>query len=359
MSSTAQPPRESPAPDCREVAGHAEANPRRHPRPLGGDTARFVGPATVSLSGLVLNNGAGRVQQLRLETKPEWIRARIPGGEGFRRLRQIVHKHHLHTVCQEASCPNMGECWARGTATIMILGDICTRSCGFCNVRTGKPLPPDPHEPSRVAASLGIMGLKHVVITCVDRDDLPDGGADHWAQTIRLCHQECPEMSLEALIGDFKGDAEALRTVIDARPEILSHNLETVRRMHPAVRPQADYERSLQVLSRIKNAGLISKTGIMVGIGERDEEVLQLMDDVRRYADTDILTIGQYLRPSRDHLPIDRWVRPEQFETFRVEGLKRGFRVVQSGPLVRSSYHAEEQAAHLRGKHCSGHGDLR
>ena len=191
------------------------------------------------------------------------------------------------------------------------------------------------------------MNLTHVVITCVDRDDLPDGGAAVWAETIRSVHEQCPEMSLEALIGDFRGDPDSLQQVIDAHPEILAHNMETVRRMHPAVRPQARYERSLQVLERIKEAGLVSKTGVMLGIGERNDEVLQLMDDVRKRAQTDILTIGQYLQPTRNHLPIDRWVTPEQFDVFKVEGLKRGFRVVESGPMVRSSYHAEEQAARL------------
>ena len=294
-----------------------------------------------------MNNDQPQPQQLIIGRKPPWIRARVPGGEGYERLRSIVDANGLHTICQEGSCPNIGECWSRGTATIMILGEICTRSCGFCNVRTGKPLPPDPQEPQRVAESLALMNLKHVVITCVDRDDLPDGGAAVWAETIRRVHEQCPEMSLEALIGDFKGDADSLQQVIDAHPEILAHNMETVRRMHPAVRPQARYERSLQVLERIKEAGLVSKTSIMLGIGERNDEVLQLMDDVRKRAQTDILTIGQYLQPTRNHLPIDRWVEPEQFDVFKVEGLKRGFRVVESGPMVRSSYHAEEQAARL------------
>ena len=244
----------------------------------------------------------------------------------------------------------MGDCWSRGTATIMILGDICTRACGFCSVRTGRPLPPDDDEPRRVAESLALMKLRHVVITCVDRDDLPDGGASHWAQTIRLCHEMCPEMSIEALIGDHKGQREDLDAIIDAQPEILAHNLETIRRLHPAARPQARYERSLSVLGHIRKSGLVTKTSIMVGIGERDEEVLELMDDVRAAADVEILTIGQYLQPTRNHLPVERWVTPEQFQMYREEGLARGFKVVQSGPLVRSSYHAEEQAAKLKPK---------
>lgn len=319
----------------------------RHPRPLGGDTARNLAPPLVSLTAMVLNNQSSQPQQLHLGRKPDWIRARVPGGDGYNRLRAIIDEHKLHTVCQEASCPNMGECWSRGTATIMILGDTCTRSCGFCNVKTGRPQPPDPDEPKRVAASLALMKLKHVVITCVDRDDLPDGGASIWAETIRRVHEACPSMSVEALIGDFKGDADALNVVIEARPEILAHNMETVKRMHPTVRPQARYERSLKVLDQIKRSGLVSKTSIMVGIGERDDEVMQLMHDIREHADTDIFTIGQYLQPTRNHLPIDRWVTPDQFAHYKLEGLRMGFKVVESGPLVRSSYHAEEQADRL------------
>jgi lipoyl synthase len=319
----------------------------RHPRPLGGDTARNLPRPVVSLSDLVLDNHAATRHHLHLGRKPAWIRARVPGGAGYERLRAIIDQHQLHTVCQEASCPNIGECWSRGTATIMILGDTCTRSCGFCNVKTGRPAPPDLDEPRRVAESLALMNLKHVVITCVDRDDLDDGGAAIWAETIRRVHEVCPQTSVETLIGDFKGDAAALQIVIEARPEILAHNMETVKRMHPAVRPQADYARSMQVLQRIKQAGLVSKSGIMVGIGERDDEVLALLDDVRSTADTDIFTIGQYLQPTRNHLPIDRWVTPEQFAMYKKEGLARGFKVVESGPLVRSSYHAEEQADQL------------
>ena len=319
----------------------------RHPRPLGGDTARNLEPPILSLSQMVLDNQPQTRHHLHLGRKPAWIRARVPGGAGYERLREIIDRHQLHTVCQEASCPNMGECWNRGTATIMILGDTCTRSCGFCNVKTGRPAPPDVDEPKRVAESLALMNLKHVVITCVDRDDLDDGGAAIWAETIKRVRERCPQTSVEALIGDFKGDADALQVVIDAKPAILSHNLETVRRMHPAVRPQADYERSLEVLRHIRAAGLVTKTGIMVGIGERDDEVLSLMDDVRDAADVEILTIGQYLQPTRNHLPIDRWVTPAQFDLYKIEGLARGFRVVESGPLVRSSYHAEEQAEQL------------
>lgn len=321
--------------------------PMRHPRPLGGDTARNLPKPAVSLSGMVLNNAADAPHHLHLGKKPDWIRARVPGGEGYQRLKQIIDTHKLHTVCQEASCPNMGECWSRGTATIMILGDTCTRSCGFCNVKTGRPLPVDWDEPSRVAQSLALMGLKHVVITSVDRDDLPDGGAAIWAETIRRVHDACPDMSVEVLVGDFKGSRKDLQTVIDAKPEILAHNMETVRRMHPTVRPQARYQRSLDVLKQIKDAGLVSKTGIMVGIGEHDEEVYELLADVREHANTDIFTCGQYLQPTRNHLPISRWVTPDQFAQYKSEGLRMGFKVVESGPLVRSSYHAEEQAERL------------
>lgn len=317
----------------------------RHPKPLGGDTARNLPAPNFSLSQLILNNGDEARQSLLIGKKPDWLRARVPGGEGYHRLKSILDEHKLHTVCQEASCPNMGECWSRGSATIMILGDTCTRSCGFCNVKTGRPAELDLDEPRRVAESLRLMDLKHVVITSVNRDELPDGGAEVWAETIRQTRAACPGMSIEVLVGDFCGDEKAIQTVCDARPRIISHNMETVRRMHSAVRPQARYERSLAVLRQFKASGLLTKTGIMAGIGERDDEVLELMDDVRRESQADILTIGQYLQPTRNHLPIDRWVRPEQFAEFKSQALARGFRICESGPLVRSSYRADEQAA--------------
>jgi lipoic acid synthetase len=247
----------------------------------------------------------------------------------------------------------MGECWARGVATIMILGDTCTRSCGFCNVKTGKPPTLDLDEPARVAESLALMqregGLRHIVITSVNRDELPDGGAAVWAETVARTREACPGMSIEVLIPDFEGNWDALRLVIDARPEILNHNVETVRRMYPAVRPQAKLERSIELLRRCKDAGLVTKTGVMVGIGERDDEVLELMDELRAGAGTDILTIGQYLQPTPNHLPIDRFVTPETFVRFRDQGLARGFKVVESGAMVRSSYHADKQADELTG----------
>ena len=296
---------------------------------------------------MVLNNEPENRLQMVVGRKPSWIRAQAPGGEAFRKTKDLIEAHGLHTVCQEASCPNIGECWSRGTATIMILGDTCTRSCGFCNVKTGRPPNVDLDEPRRVAELLSRVNLNHVVITSVDRDDLKDGGAAIWAETINRVHEACPDLSVEALVGDFKGSKEDLDVVIQSRPEILSHNMETVKRMHPAVRPQANYERSLQVLRWIRQAGLVTKTSIMVGIGERDDEIDTILSDIRSIADADIVTIGQYLQPTRNHLPIDRWVHPDQFLAYRMRGLELGFKVVESGPLVRSSYHAEEQARRL------------
>lgn len=330
----------------------------RHVRPAGGDPLRRDLGSIISLSGMVLNNDAGP-HHLAAKRKPPWLKAKLPGGTEYNRLRERIADHALHTVCQEAGCPNMGECWARGVATIMILGDTCTRACGFCNVKTGRPQPPDRDEPRRVAETLAQMGLRHVVVTSVDRDDLPDGGAGIWAETIIRSRDACPAMSIEVLIPDFKGDWAALQMVIDAEPHIINHNLETVRRTYPAVRPSAKFDRSVELLRRVKAQARVAKTGIMVGIGEKDAEVLDLMDDVIEQTSShsgpnagdpcDILTIGQYLQPTRNHLPIDRWVHPDTFEMFRQEGLKRGFKVVESGPLVRSSYHADIQADELTG----------
>ena len=345
----------------------------RHPRPAGGDPLRTIDPPKISLSGMVLNNQEGK-QTLSLKKKPDWLRAKVPGGPEYLRLKNVLSEHKLFTVCEEAGCPNMGECWSRGVATIMILGDTCTRACGFCNVKTGRPPVLDKDEPRRVAESMRLMWehakLKHIVITSVNRDELADGGAAIWAETIIRTREACPGLSIEVLIPDFEGNWGALQMVIDARPHIINHNLETVRRMYPAVRPSAKFDRSVELLRRCKEQGVVAKTGIMVGIGERDEEVLGLMDEVmegtkaRRHGGTqgggqvseqgvfdacDILTIGQYLQPTRNHLPIDRWVTPEQFKVFQDEGLKRGFKVVESGPLVRSSYHADHQADSLTG----------
>ena len=275
--------------------------------------------------------------------KPSWLRVKLPAGPGYQGLREKIDEHKLHTVCESARCPNMGECWARGTATVMILGDVCTRSCGFCNIATGRPPELDLDEPRRVADAVRKMHLKHVVMTSVNRDELPDGGAAIWAETITRVREASPGTTIEVLIPDFCGKWDALQTVLDARPEILNHNMETVPSQYKRVRPQAKYQRSLELLKRAKEQRFLTKTGIMVGIGETDAEVLTTMQDIRA-ADVDILTIGQYLQPTREHLPIDRWVTPEQFAEFKRVGLAMGFGVVESGPLVRSSYHAEEAA---------------
>jgi lipoyl synthase len=273
--------------------------------------------------------------------RPDWLRVKLPTGESYRKVREIVSEHKLHTICQSGNCPNMGECWGAGTATFMILGNICTRSCGFCSVATGKPEEADPFEPARVARSVELMGLKHCVITSVDRDDLKDGGADIWARTIRSVRRRNPQIKLETLIPDFQGIWENLAVVLDARPEVLSHNLETVRRLTRKVRVQARYDRSLEVLMRAKRAGLRTKSGVMLGLGETDQEVLETMDDLRSVA-CDIITLGQYLQPTKAHLPVVEFIHPDRFAFFREEGKKRGFRHVESGPLVRSSYHAEK-----------------
>jgi lipoic acid synthetase len=273
--------------------------------------------------------------------RPDWLRVKLPTGESYRKVREIVGEHKLHTICQSGNCPNMGECWGAGTATFMILGNICTRSCGFCSVATGRPLEADPFEPARVARSVELMGVKHCVITSVDRDDLADGGADIWARTIRSVRRRSPQTKLETLIPDFKGEWENLAIVLAERPDVLSHNLETVRRLTKQVRVQARYDRSLEVLFRAKKAGLRTKSGIMLGLGEQDHEVLETMDDLRSVG-CDVMTLGQYLQPTRNHLAVQEFVHPDRFARFREEGLARGFRFVESGPLVRSSYHAEK-----------------
>jgi len=277
----------------------------------------------------------------RPSRRPDWLRVKLPTGESYRKVREIVSEHKLHTICQSGNCPNMGECWGAGTATFMILGNICTRSCGFCSVATGKPEEADPFEPARVARSVELMGLKHCVITSVDRDDLKDGGAGIWARTIRSVRRRSPQIKLETLIPDFQGIWENLAVVLDARPEVLSHNLETVRRLTRKVRVQARYDRSLELLMRAKRAGLRTKSGVMLGLGETDQEVLETMDDLRS-VECDIITLGQYLQPTKAHLPVVEFIHPDRFSFFREEGKKRGFRHVESGPLVRSSYHAEK-----------------
>ena len=274
------------------------------------------------------------------ERRPPWLKAKIPGGENYARLKNLIDTQRLHTVCEEARCPNMGECWNSGTATFMILGDICTRSCGFCAVKTGRPdYGLDWDEPRRVAEAVQRMRLRHAVITSVNRDERSDGGAPIFAETIRLIRELLPGCSVEVLIPDFKGSEEALGIVLEARPDILNHNLETVPRLYKTVRPQANYTQSLEVLARSKKRGMTTKTGLMLGIGEKTDEVLEVMKDAIK-SGCDILTLGQYLQPTKEHLPIDRYVHPDEFLMLKEEGISMGFRHVESGPLVRSSYHA-------------------
>ena len=272
--------------------------------------------------------------------KPDWLKIRLRGNEQFTRTKSIVESHCLHTICTSGKCPNMGECWSRGTATFMIGGEICTRSCRFCNTLTGRPLPLNPEEPAHVAESIRLMQLKHAVITSVDRDDLPDLGAAHWADTIRTIRAVNPETTVEVLIPDFQGRLELVDRVIEASPEIISHNMETVRRISPEVRSAAKYDVSLSVLAHIARKGVTAKTGIMVGLGETAEEVYELMDDVLQ-AGVSVLTIGQYLQPSRKNIPVAEYITPEQFEIYRLKALEKGIPKVESAPLVRSSYHAE------------------
>ena len=275
------------------------------------------------------------------QRRPDWLRVKLPTGESYRKVREIVSEHKLHTICQSGNCPNMGECWGAGTATFMILGNVCTRSCGFCSVATGRPEAVDPFEPARVARSVELMGVKHCVITSVDRDDLKDGGSDIWARTIRAIRRRSPGTTMETLIPDFQGKWENLALVLEAAPEILSHNLETVRRLTKQVRIQAKYDRSLEVLMRSKRAGLRTKSGVMLGLGETEQEVMETMDDLLSVG-VDILTLGQYLQPTKEHLAVAEFVHPDVFARYKAIGLEKGFRYVESGPLVRSSYHAEK-----------------
>ncbi len=274
--------------------------------------------------------------------KPEWLKISIGANERYTETKRIVESHCLHTICNSGRCPNMGECWGKGTATFMIGGDICTRCCKFCNTQTGKPLPLDMEEPTHVAESIALMKLSHAVITSVDRDDLPDLGAAHWACTIREIKRLNPETTIEVLIPDFQGRKELVSQVIEAQPEIISHNMETVKRITPLVRSAARYETSLEVIRQIADSGITAKSGIMVGLGETPEEVEELMDDLRR-AGCQILTIGQYLQPSHKHYPVAEYVTPAQFASYKETGLAKGFDQVESAPLVRSSYHAEKQ----------------
>lgn len=273
--------------------------------------------------------------------KPQWLKIRLPRGEEFAKVNSLVKKHQLHTICTSGNCPNHADCWERGTATLMILGDICTRSCKFCNVKTGKPLPVDPDEPLKVAQTVKELKLKHCVLTSVDRDDLPDGGANHWAETIRKVKELNPDTTIETLVPDFDGKQELIQVVINARAEVISHNLETVRRLTPLIRSRAKYETSLRVLRFIAGSGLIAKSGIMLGLGETEEEIVQTMDDLLA-VNCKVFTLGQYLQPTRLNYPVQEYITPEKFEEYRRIGLAKGFTHVESAPLVRSSYRAEK-----------------
>ncbi|GIV30716.1 MAG: lipoyl synthase [Saprospiraceae bacterium] len=272
--------------------------------------------------------------------KPDWLRVKLPIGEKYRHVRQLVDTYKLHTICQSGNCPNMGECWGAGTATFMILGNTCTRSCSFCAVKTGRPPEYDEDEPRRVAEAIRLMQVKHAVITSVNRDELPDRGAEIWYQTVRLTKELCPQTTIETLIPDVKGTWWALERMISAGQEVVSHNMETVERLYRKVRPQAKYWRSLEQIKRIKEFGKRTKSGIMVGLGETEEEVFKTMDDLLEHG-CDVLTIGQYLQPTRMHLEVAEYVHPDKFAMYKEVGLAKGFKFVESGPLVRSSYHAE------------------
>jgi lipoic acid synthetase len=277
----------------------------------------------------------------KFQPKPSWLRVKLPTGENYKHVRELVDTHKLHTICQSGNCPNMGECWGAGTATFMILGNVCTRSCGFCAVATGKPLEADPFEPARVAQSVHLMKVKHCVITSVDRDDLKDGGAEIWKKTVEAIRRKSPGTTLETLIPDFAGKWENLQYIIDVKPEVVSHNLETVRRLTKLVRVQAKYDRSLEVLLRLKQGGCKTKSGVMLGLGESEQEIIETIDDLASVG-VDILTLGQYLQPTPQHLPVQEFIHPDKFAAYKEIALKKGFRYVESGPLVRSSYHAEK-----------------
>lgn len=281
------------------------------------------------------------ISEEKKERKPEWLRVKLPVGKEYTHVRGLVDKHKLHTICESGNCPNMGECWGAGTATFMILGNICTRSCSFCAVATGRPLAVDLEEPERVATSVQLMNVKHCVITSVDRDDLKDGGSIIWAETIRAIRAKSPQTTLETLLPDFKGQWDNLARVLEEAPEVVSHNLETVRRLTKEVRIQAKYDRSLECLKHISEAGLRTKSGIMLGLGETEEEVIESMNDLVNNG-VHILTLGQYLQPTRKHHQVIEYIHPDQFAKYKEIGMQIGFRVIESGPMVRSSYHAEK-----------------
>ena len=273
--------------------------------------------------------------------KPDWLKIKLPLGESVKQVKSVINEHKLHTICTSGSCPNQAECWGAGTATFMILGDICTRACKFCNVKTGKPNAVDLNEPERVAHSIKLLGIKHAVITSVDRDDLEDGGSDIWAETIIKVKELNQGLTMEVLIPDFNGIEKHIDKIIDSKPEVISHNLETVRRITPIIRTKAKYDRSLKVLEYIASKGVITKSGIMLGLGETEEEIYKCMDDLRS-AGVTVMTIGQYLQPTKDHISVTEYIKPEVFEKYHMIGIEKGFRHVESGPLVRSSYHAEK-----------------
>jgi len=275
---------------------------------------------------------------------PDWFKIKLRQGPDYRDIRKIIDERGLHTICEEARCPNMWECWNNRTATFLILGDICTRRCHYCSVETGRPTSLDLDEPQRVAEAVEAMALRHAVITSVNRDELEDGGAALFAETIRLIHEKIPTCGIEVLIPDFQGSESALRTVLDEKPDILNHNIETVPRLFPYIRPQGKYNRSIQLLKQAKRLGATTKSGLIAGLGETTEEIREVMRDLRS-VDCDILTLGQYLQPTKSHMPVDRFYHPDEFETFKEEAQALGFHHVESGPLVRSSYHAEEQTA--------------
>ena len=281
------------------------------------------------------------IKEIEKIKKPDWLRVKLPTGENYIKVRGIVSKHKLNTICESGNCPNMGECWGVGTATFMILGNICTRSCGFCAVATGKPNPADWDEPKRIAESVKLMNVKHCVITSVDRDDLKDGGSIIWAETIKEIRALSPETKFECLIPDFAGKWDNLKRIIDVKPDIVSHNIETVRRLTAQVRIQAKYDRSIEVLKRLDEAGVKTKSGIMLGLGETEQEILETIDDLA-FVKCDVITMGQYLQPTPKHLPVDRFVHPDDFKKYKDYALNKGFKFVESGPLVRSSYHAEK-----------------
>ncbi|MEP7258339.1 MAG: lipoyl synthase [Flavitalea sp.] len=281
--------------------------------------------------------------------KPDWLRVKLPIGESYKHVRSLVDNHKLHTICESGNCPNMGECWGEGTATFMILGNVCTRSCGFCAVATGRPAAVEWDEPQRVAEAIFLMKVKHAVITSVDRDELKDGGSIIWYNTIKAVKSLTPNTTLETLIPDFKGEVENIRRIIDAAPEVVSHNLETTERLTRQVRIQAKYHRSLEVLKVLKTGGMRTKSGMMLGLGEKKEEVIQSMKDLRN-SGVDVITLGQYLQPSKKHLPVERFVHPDEFKEYREIGYQIGFDYVESGPLVRSSYHSEKHVIEGYGK---------